>query len=133
MTVLLDSSSLIAVVAPDHVHRRAAEEWLTPLTERFATCPLTEGAAVRVACQRGYAPSGAFGARRLVAQHDQHEFWPDDIGYADVRFEGVTGHRQVTDACLAQPARDHGERVATLDRAFGEWHADVAVLVPVEG
>jgi uncharacterized protein len=44
--------------------------------------------------------------------------------------EGIVGHRQVTDAYLAQLARAHGSRLATFDLALAKLHHDVAELVP---
>jgi predicted nucleic acid-binding protein len=57
-------------------------------------------------------------------------FWPDSIGYEAVRLDGIIGHRQVTDAYLAELARVNGGRLATFDRALAGLHADVVELVP---
>jgi len=60
----------------------------------------------------------------------RHEFWPDDVSYIDVPIEAVIGHRQVTDAYLAQLARARRSRLATFDQALAKLQADVAELVP---
>ena len=60
----------------------------------------------------------------------RHEFWPDDIPYTDVPTQGIIGHRQLTDAYLAQLARARGTRLATFDQAMAKLHSDVAELVP---
>ena len=60
----------------------------------------------------------------------KHEFWPDDVQYTEVPVEGLVSHSQVTDAYLAQLARNHGARLATFDRAMAKLHEDVADLVP---
>ena len=60
----------------------------------------------------------------------RHEFWPDDVPCANVPTQGIIGHRQVTDAYLAQLARAHGFRLATFDQAMAKLHHDVAELVP---
>jgi predicted nucleic acid-binding protein len=44
--------------------------------------------------------------------------------------EGIIGHRQVTDAYLAQLARVRGSRLATFDQAMAKLHDDVVDLVP---
>ena len=44
--------------------------------------------------------------------------------------EGIIGHRQVTDAYLAQLARARGARLATFDQALAKVHGNVADLVP---
>ena len=59
-----------------------------------------------------------------------HEFWPGDAGYAGVPIQGIIGHRQVTDAYLAQLARARGSRLATFDQAMAKLHNDVADLIP---
>ncbi|HYY17465.1 MAG TPA: VapC toxin family PIN domain ribonuclease, partial [Streptosporangiaceae bacterium] len=62
--------------------------------------------------------------------HRQHEFWPDDLPYTEVPVQGIIGHRQVTDAYLAQLARARGARLATFDQALAKLHGNVADLVP---
>jgi predicted nucleic acid-binding protein len=59
-----------------------------------------------------------------------HEFWPDSLSYHMVQMARVIGHRQVTDAYLAQLARDHGGRLATFDEGLAALHRDVADLIP---
>jgi len=59
-----------------------------------------------------------------------HVFWPDDISYTAVPAQGIIGHRQLTDAYLAQLARARGTRLATFDQAMAKLHSDVAQLVP---
>jgi len=66
---------------------------------------------------------------RLPRTSPRHEFWPDDVPYTDVPVQGIVGHRQVTDAYLAQLARSRGARLATFDDAMAKLHHDVADLV----
>jgi len=77
--------------------------------------------------------SGDFRAGRdLIGQLMEapgHEFIADDIDFRAVSDRGIVGHRQVTDAYLAQLARKHGIRLATLDEALAALNPDVAVLV----
>ena len=126
---LLDSSALIAVAITEHENHRAVLEWLG--SRPFATCPITQGALVRAVMR---APRGsARGAVALIAEIsrlDEHEFWFDDLSYADVPTDGLVGHRQATDAYLAQLARARVGKLATLDRALAAQHPDVAELVP---
>jgi len=130
VTVLLDSNVLVALLTDEHVHRHAVERWVDAEKDRISTCPITQGTVVRLAVRRGFAPSAALEPLRSLIRSDRHEFWPDDIGYEQVRFDGVLGHRQVTDAYLAALARAHHGRVATLDQGFAALHGDVAELVP---
>jgi toxin-antitoxin system PIN domain toxin len=131
--VLPDSNVLIALAFNGHVHHAAAETWLAGLDDRFATCPITEGSLVREIFRSGHDATTALSILSTISELPRHEFWPDDLSYGDVRLAGVVGHRQVTDAYLAQLARQHGGRVASFDRGFVALHGDVAELVPVGG
>jgi uncharacterized protein len=133
VTALLDSNVIIALLRQEHVHHSEVERWFGATTEPVATCPITQGAFLRVVLQRGESADNAVQSLRSLTTHRRHRFWADDLGYDSVRIRGVIGHRQVTDAYLAQLARERGERVATIDRGFEALHADVAELVPVAG
>ena len=85
MTVLLDANVLMALLIDDHVHHQAAENWFVGMTGGFATCPITQGSLMR-----------------LLIRESQSA-------------QGIVGHRQVTDAYLAQLARAHRVRLATFD------------------
>lgn len=130
MTILLDANVLIALLNSDHVHHRAARRWLVDLRENFATCPVTEGALARFAFRHGMTAEDVEQLFKVLAQHPRREFWPDSPPYNDVPFKGVIGHRQVTDAYLAQLARANGGRLATFDRGLAQPHGDVAELIP---
>ena len=130
MTVLLDTNVLIALLVDDHVHHAAAESWFADLDGTFATCPITQGSLMRLLIREGQPAATVRVILTGTAAHPQHEFWPDDVPYADVPVKGIIGHRQVTDAYLAQLARARGGRIATFDRALAALHPDVAELVP---
>ena len=131
MTSLLDANVLIALVVNDHVHHASAEVWFSGLADGFATCPVTQGSLMRLLVREGQTADAASSVLRGVAGHPRHEFWPDDAAYTDVPTAGIIGHRQVTDAYLAQLARRRAARLATFDRALAKLHDDVAELVPV--
>lgn len=132
LTHLLDANVLIALFDVDHVHHRSVRDWFVALEEPFATCPIVEGALTRwlVRLQGRDGTSSAIRELRKLAADDRHHFWADDVSYADVRWRGVLGHAQVTDAYLAALARHHGGRLITLDRALAALHDDVAELIP---
>ena len=130
MTALLDTNVLIALVVADHVHHGVAEDWFTSVEEDFATCPITEGGLLRMLIRGGQTAADAVAVLGAVAESERHEFWPDAIPYPGVALNGVLGHRQVTDAYLAQLARTHRGRLATFDRGLAALHADVADLLP---
>ncbi|MGE2724369.1 TA system VapC family ribonuclease toxin [Mycolicibacterium pulveris] len=130
MTTLLDANVLIALVVPEHVHHDAAAEWLSALETAFATCPITQGSVVRFLLRSGQPAEVARDVINAFAGAPRHEFWPDSISFADVDLNGVVGHRQATDAYLAQLARIHDGQFATLDSGLAHLHSDVAVLIP---
>ncbi|MCL1841528.1 MAG: hypothetical protein FWF75_07270 [Propionibacteriaceae bacterium] len=62
-----------------------------------------------------------------------HEFWPDELSYAQVDLSHVIGHRQVSAAYLVSLVQAHGPqaRLATLDEGLVQLYPDVAGLVGV--
>lgn len=130
MSILLDANVLIALVVADHVHHDAAESWLTTTEAHFATCPITEGSLIRLLVREGQSSATAKAVVSAVADDPRCEFWPDSLSYSDVVMKGVVGHRQVTDAYLAQLARAKRGRLATFDQGLARLHADIADLVP---
>lgn len=133
MAHLLDANVLIALGDRDHVHHVPTRRWFYARDDAaFATCPITQGALIRVLLQYGKRSIGqVLDILQGFASHPAHQFWPDDLDYASARWDGVLGHRQVTDAYLAALARQHGGRLATLDRGLAALHDDVAELIPV--
>jgi hypothetical protein len=130
MTALLDANVLIALVVAEHVHHDAAAEWLAASNAAFATCPITQGSLVRFLLRAGQPAAAARDVASSVEAADRHEFWYDDVSFADVEFGGVVGHRQATDAYLAQLARSRNGQLATLDSGLAYLHSDIAVLIP---
>jgi uncharacterized protein len=130
VTVLLDANVLIALLVNEHVHHSSAETWFLGQTDGFATCPITQGSLIRLLVREGQTAEAARSLLRDLAGDERHEFWPDDVTYADVPTTGIIGHRQVTDAYLAQLARSRASRLATFDQALAKIHADVTDLVP---
>jgi toxin-antitoxin system PIN domain toxin len=130
VTVLLDANVLIALLVDDHVHHDVAEKWFATMGEDFATCPITQGSLMRLLIRQGQS---AFSARKILnsaTSVPRHEFWPDAVSYVDLPVHGIVGHRQVTDAYLAQLARSHGSCLVTFDQALAKLHDDVTVLIP---
>jgi uncharacterized protein len=130
MTVLLDANVLIALLVADHVHHAAAEDWFAAMDENFATCAITQGSLMRLIIREGQSAESARVVLTGTLAHPRHEFWPDDLSYTQVPTAGITGHRQVTDAYLAQLARARNARLVTFDQALAKLHGDVAELVP---
>jgi uncharacterized protein len=128
---LFDSNVLVALALPAHVHHeRVSSWWAARDSDGFATCPITQGALLRLAMQRGHSIHDAMRLLQAISTLPDHEFWPDSLRYEEVRIAGVLGHRQVTDAYLAQLARQHRARLVSLDAGLLVSHSDVAVPVP---
>jgi Predicted nucleic acid-binding protein, contains PIN domain len=129
VTLLLDANVLVALFAADHVHHDLTSTWFTQTHEPFATTPITQGSALRFLLREGVDAASALEVLRSVTGHRRHEFWPDDVPFSADMLRGVIGHRQVTDAYLANQARRRGGKIATLDKGLVALHADVATLV----
>lgn len=127
---LLDGNVLVALVDEAHVHHGPARRWFAGLSGGFATCPITQGTLLRLLMRiSGLATDQATAVLAALTDHPAHQFWPDDVAYGQIRWQGVLGHRQVTDAYLAALARHHGGRLASFDRGLVALHPDVAVAV----
>ena len=132
VTRLLDANLPIALFDTDRVHHPIGREWFIALEGRFATCPIVEGALtrwiVRIEVRTGTA-SAPRELRKLAADA-RHQFWPDDLPSADMDWNDVLGHGQVTDAYLVALMCKHDGRLATLDRGLAALHVDVVELIP---
>jgi len=124
---------LIAVGDRSHLHHAVARKWFAENGDQgFATCPITQGALLRTLIRSGRnSTSEAVRILRGFIAHPAHQFWPEDLSYEAIRWDGVLGHRQITDAYLAALARKHKGKLATLDRGLAALHHDVAELIPV--
>jgi hypothetical protein len=132
MTWLLDGNLLAAYAISTHVHHARVRAWFASLTDLFATCAITQGTLLRLHMQLAVDTSAnaAWAELHGITNHPRHQFWDDGFSYLFVPIRQVQGHRQVTDAWLAQLARQHSGKVATLDQGLAITHADVAVLIP---
>jgi toxin-antitoxin system PIN domain toxin len=135
VTTLLDGNVLVALIDRSHVHHAAAVAWFGRHVGGhdggFATCPITQGTLLRLLLRFGAVANAgeAVAVLRGITAHPRHSFWADDMGYAEIAWTGVLGHRQVTDAYLAALARHRGGRVATFDRGLAALHPDVVEAI----
>ena len=132
MSLLLDGNILTAFVIDTHVHHQRVKHWFGTLSEEFATCVITQGTLLRLHMQLASdtSASAAWAALDRVRNHPRHIFWPETFGYEEVQMTRVRGHRQVTDAWLAEFARRRGGKLATMDHGLATDQADVAVIIP---
>lgn len=129
MTFLLDGNVLIALTVAEHVHHDDVAGWFVGQTEGFATTPMTQGTLLRFLLRTGADAGSALHVLTGITGHQRHEFWLDDSPFTERMLRGVVGHRQVTDAYLADRARANGARLATLDRGIAAVHQDIAELI----
>ena len=129
-TYLLDADVLIALTVVEHEHHARASAWVTRV-DRFALCPVVEGALVRFLVRVGESVSAATQLLEAVHAMPRCEFWPDRLSYVDADLRNVRGHRQVTDAYLVRLAADREDaKLATLDEGLRQERPDVTLLVP---
>lgn len=124
MVALLDVNVLIALFDPAHVHHEAAHKWFEINRKyRWATCPLTENAFVRVLSNSSYPGQSttiedATSRLRTFCSDREHVFWPDSVSIRErgrFRWNHVQGHRQLTDVYLLALAISNQGRLATFD------------------
>src|SRR5699024_3879699 len=100
VTRLLDANVLIALFDTNHVHHAAVHSWFRGMQEApYATCPVVEGALARWIFRLVEHDPARICREELgkIAADPRHRFWPDDVSYADMKYAGLLGHRQVTD------------------------------------
>jgi toxin-antitoxin system PIN domain toxin len=106
---LLDVNVLVALFDPAHLHHEAAHAWFgRNRTSRWATCPLTENALVRIVSNASYpgrrtTVEDAAARLRTFCSDRHHVFWQDSVSVRDAgrfRWNHVQGHRQLTDVYL---------------------------------
>lgn len=130
MTELLDGNVLVGLAKEDHsTHVAARRWWRARADQAFATCPITQGTLLRLLIFSGATPGNSLAVLHAIVSLPGHEFWSDDISYADVALTGVIGHRQITDAYLAALARRNGGRLVTFDAGLAALHPDVVTLL----
>ena len=127
-TYLLDAEVLIALTVAEHEHHERAATWAATI-DRFAVCPVVEGALIRFLVRIGESAAAATEVLRAVRGLPRCEFWPDSVSYTEVGLEQVRGSRQVTDAYLVALAQVNGGLLATLDEALAVEFADTTLLL----
>jgi len=122
---LLDVNVLIAMTWPSHEAHGKVQRWLSELgRERWASCPFTQTAFVRILSNPAFSPNAltpgdAIDLLQSNLGHAAHQFWHDDIDLVQATAllqRKIVGHQQVTDAYLLALAIHNRGRLATLDR-----------------
>lgn len=131
MIWLPDGNILIALSIKTHGDHVRCVSWLDGMTDRFATCSVTQGTLIRmpVHLAKDKSAEAAWKALAGVEAHPLHDYWDDDLPYRLVPHPLIQGHRQVTDAWLVELARRNGGKVATLDKGMAATYPGDAVLI----
>lgn len=74
MTFLLDSNVLVSLVQQNHVHAERAGAWFQGADEPYATCPITQGALLRLLLRGGVSPADARASLGSVVGDARHRF-----------------------------------------------------------
>lgn len=124
---LLDVNFLVALLDQQHPGHDAAHTWFQRHRSRgFATTPATLNGCVRVLANPAYptveaTPAEVAASLEALCGDRHHHFWPDSVAITHagaIRASRLSGHRQITDACLlATAVRNHG-LLATFDRSI---------------
>jgi len=138
---------LIALLWPAHEHHDAAHDWFASRERhsRWATCPLTQLALVRIVSNPAFSPDALAPADALAllernVAHPAHEFWPDSLpltGAVSPMAPRLQGYRQVADAYLLGLALSRRGVLASFDRGLRSLAASDKAgsleIVPVAG
>lgn len=124
---LPDVNVLIALTDPEHEHYQKARDWFLSKRGIWGLCPLTEVAYVRITANPAIHPS-----KRTVGQsiailqslqglYAHHIYWEIKQSWASLTApfaSRITGHQQVTDACLLGMAIKEDGVLVTFDRGL---------------
>jgi len=122
MVSLLDANLLIALFDASHVHH---QRFAVHRAEGWATCSLTQNAAIRVISQPAYPnrlPVADIARRlRAAVSASDHQFWMDDVSLTDASLfdlSQVLTPRHLTDIYLLGLAAKRDGRLVTLDKGI---------------
>lgn len=124
MRSLLDVNVLVALLDAEHLHHRAATDWLAAnLRAGWASCALTQNGCLRILSLSSYPnpqPPAEVARRLALAVADgSHAFWPDAVSLLDagcLRWDRVLTSRQIADVYLLALAVANEGRFVTFDR-----------------
>ena len=120
---LLDVSTLVALLWQTHVNNATAIAWASGKT--LALCPITELGFVRVVTSPAYNATMSQARETLkdFLEKQSPEFIPADARALDGEIAPSSG--KATDWYLANLAKAHGMRWATLDMRAGHPNAEL--------
>lgn len=125
--ILPDGNVLIAFKHLEHADHAKAKSFFSKHS-KIATCPVTELNLVRGLMQLNYTGKEADELLAdLISKHRAR------LIAADISAEKIKGlcqgHRETTDAYLAELAKEHGLTVGTLDKALAKKFPKTVELI----
>ena len=123
--VLLDVNVLVALFWARHTDHNVAQQWFKENERKgWATCPITQAAFVRIVSNPSFStdavsPVEAIGLIEEALGRSTHEFWPDDLSFAEAAAylkPDLSGHKQITDAYLLGLAIHRQAKLVTFDK-----------------
>lgn len=132
MTLLLDANVLLALVLDTHVHHQRADLWFSKADPSFATCPVTQGALLRLHMQfaNDSSSTAAWQTLESIVSHPRHQFWDDNFGYRELSPRPIQGHRQISDAWLVELTKRRKGKLATFDKGLLAIHPENTFRIP---
>jgi uncharacterized protein len=126
---LLDLNVLIALAAPEHIHRSRAVRWFVATGKSdWGVCPLTESGFIRIATNPALQPATVTVPRAMailqgLSRHPGYRYWPitDSDSWVAVtsRFASrIMGRQQITNAYLLGLAIKQDGVLVTFDRGL---------------
>lgn len=136
---LLDTSLLLALAWPNHVHHGVARAWFAQnQSSGWGTCTLTQLGFVRVSSHpgmgQGVSTQQALAVLARIVAMAGHRYFAEvpgglmDSGLNALRPSMLT-HGMVTDIYLVGTASANGGVLATLDRGLARLHPGKVELV----
>ena len=133
MIWLLDGNVLVAMSLNGHPHHDRVHSWLKTIRkDTFASCPVTEETLLRLHIQQANdkTAEAAWKVLEDLRNHPKHVFWPENFSYTEISHTRLTGHRQITDAWLAELAKRNEGKLATLDEPLSALWPNSTLLIP---
>lgn len=132
MIWLLDGCALASLLLNGHPFHPRMVAWIGTHSDDVATCAVTESTLLRLHMQMAVDRSSqaAWASLAVFKSNQRVAFFDDGFTYQRVNYRHIQGHKQVTDAWLAELARIKGVKLATLDAGLVATHPDVGFLIP---
>jgi toxin-antitoxin system PIN domain toxin len=124
---LLDLNVLIALTDDEHIHHQRARNWRRSAgSQGLGICPLTEAGFLRLTTNPAFRPTPrtlrqAIAILQALKGRDDYWYCPVDESWVDLTTPfaaRISGHRQITDACLLGLAIKNNGVLVTFDKAI---------------